>query len=66
MELFKSSRLIAFNNILFQTDFKGRKTGSVKSLEFLKKCYNLPSNFLDLEKVWKTEIKSGKNGKKFF
>ena len=27
MELVKSSRLIAVNNILFQTDFKGRKTG---------------------------------------
>ena len=37
MELFKSSRLIAVNNILFQTDFTGRKTGSVQSLEFLKK-----------------------------
>ena len=37
MELVKSSRLIAVNSILFQTDFNGRKTGSVKSLEFLKK-----------------------------
>ena len=34
------------------------------SLEFLKKSWNLPNNFPDLEKVWKTEIKSGKNGKK--
>ena len=37
IELFKSSRLIAVNNIHFQTYFKGRKTGSVQSLEFLKK-----------------------------
>ena len=37
MELFISSRLIAVNNILFQIDFNGRKTGSVQSLEFLKK-----------------------------
>ena len=60
MELFKSSRLIGVNNILFQTDFTGRKTGSVQSLEFLKKSWNLSSNFLDLEKFWKIEIKSGK------
>ena len=60
MELFKSSRLIAVNNILFQTDFTGRKTGSAQSLEFLKKSRNLSSNFLDLEKFWKIEIKSGK------
>ena len=33
MELFKSSRLIAVNNILFQTDFKGRKMGFIQSLE---------------------------------
>ena len=33
-------------------------------LEFLEKSWNLPSNFPDLEKVWKTEIKSWKNGKK--
>jgi len=65
VELFKSSRLIAVNNILFQTDFNGRKTGSVQSLEFLKKSWNLPSNFLDLEKVWKIEIKSGKMVKNF-
>ena len=66
MELFKSSRLIAVNNILFQTDFNGRKTGSVQSLEFLKKSWNLPSKFLDLEKFWKIEIKSGKMVKKMF
>ena len=66
MELFKSFRLIAVNNILFQTDFKGRKTGSVQSLEFLKKSWNLPCNFLDLEKVWKIEIKSSKKIKFFF
>ena len=29
------------------------------SLEFLKKSWNLQSNFPDLEKVWKIEIKSG-------
>ena len=66
IELFKSSRLIAVNNIHFQTYFKGRKTGSVQSLEFLKKSWNLPCNFLDLEKVWKIEIKSGKMVKNFF
>ena len=60
IELFKSSRLTAGNNILFQTYFQGRKTGSVQSLEFLKKSWNLPCNFLDLEKVWKIEIKSSK------
>ena len=27
------TRLIAVNNILFQTDFKGRKTGFIQSLE---------------------------------
>ena len=41
MELFKSSRLIAVNNILFQTDFNGRKTGSVQSLESLKKSLEI-------------------------
>ena len=35
-----------------------------QSLEFLEKSWNLPSNFPDLEKVWKIEIKSWKNGKK--
>ena len=35
-------------------------TGFVQSLEFLKKSRNLPSNFPDLGKVWKREIKSGK------
>ena len=34
--------------------------GFVQSLEFLRKCWNLPSNFPDLEKVWKMEIKYGK------
>ena len=66
IELFKSSRLTAGNNILFQTYFQGRKTGSVQSLEFLKKSWNLPCNFLDLEKVWKIEIKSSKKIKFFF
>ena len=41
MELFKSSRLIVVNNILFQTDFNGRKTGSVQSLEFVKKSLEI-------------------------
>ena len=41
MELFKSSRLIAVNNILFQTDFNGRKKGSVQSLESLKKSLEI-------------------------
>ena len=36
----------------------------LQSLEFLEKSWNLPSNFPDLEKVWKIEIKSWKNGKK--
>ena len=66
IELFKSSRLTAGNNILFQTYFQGRKTGSVQSLEFLKKSWNLPCNFLDLEKVWKIEMKSSKKLKNFF
>ena len=35
-------------------------TGFIQSLEFLKKSWNLPSNFPDLEKVWKMEIKFGK------
>ena len=39
-------------------------TGFVQSLEFLKKSWNLPSNFSDLEKVWEVELKSWKNGKK--
>ena len=39
-------------------------TGFVQSLEFLKKSRNLPSNFSDLGKVWKIELKSRKNGKK--
>ena len=38
--------------------------GFVKSLEFVKKAWNLLSNFPDLEKVWKIEVKSRKNGKK--
>ena len=31
-----------------------------QSVEFLKKSWNLLSNFPDMEKVWKMEIKSGK------
>ena len=38
-------------------------TGFVQSLEFLKKSWDLPSNFPDLEKVWKIEINYGENGK---
>ena len=34
--------------------------GFIQSLEFLKKSWNLSSNFLDLEKVWKIEMKSTK------
>ena len=34
--------------------------GFVQSLEFLQKVLKFPSNFLDLEKVWKIERKSGK------
>ena len=52
MKLFKSSRLKVVNNILFQTDFRGRKLGFIQS-------WNLLSNFPVLEKVWKIEIKSG-------
>ena len=40
--------------------------GFVQSLEFLKKSWNLPKNFPDLEKVWKIEIKSWKNYKESF
>ena len=32
----------------------------VQSLELLKKSLSLPSNFPDLENVWKIETKSGK------
>ena len=39
-------------------------SGFVQSLEFLKKSWNSPNNFQDLEKVWRIETKSGKNGKK--
>ena len=40
--------------------FKTVWPGFVESCEFLRKSWNLPSNFPDLEKVWKMEIKSGK------
>ena len=33
-------------------------SGFVQGLEFLKKSWNLPSNFLDLEKVWNNGEKS--------
>ena len=51
MKLFKSSRLKAVNNILFQNDFKGRKMGFIQS-------WNLLSNFPVLEKVWKKMVRS--------
>ena len=40
----------------------------IQSLGFLKKSWNLPSDFLDLKKVWKIEMKSGKiiKSPKFF
>ena len=34
--------------------------GFVQILQFFKKAWNLPSNFPDLEEVWKVETKSGK------
>ena len=40
-----------------------RNKQDLYSLEFLHKSWNLRSNFTDLEKVWKIEIKSWKNGK---
>ena len=40
--------------------------GLVQGLEFLKKFWNLSSNFPELEKVWKMEIKSGKMVKSVF
>ena len=40
--------------------------GFIQSLKFLKKSWNLPSNFPDLEKVWKTEKKPGKKIVKSF
>ena len=53
LKLFKSSRLTAVNNILFQTDFKRRKTGFIQSLEFFKNCEICPA----ISQTWK---KSGK------
>ena len=49
-------------------DFTLFTRGFVQSLEFLKKPWNLPSNFPDLEKVWKIERNSGEMVKslKFF
>ena len=49
---------------LWMTVSKLKTVGFVQSLEFLKKSWNLPSNFPDLGKVWKIEVKSWKNGKK--
>ena len=63
LKLFKSSRLTAVNNILFQTDFKGKKIGFIQSVEFFENHGICPSNRW---KVWKIEIKSEKNGYKFF
>ena len=39
------------------------KAGFVQSLEFLKKYGNLQTSFPGLDKVWKIEIKSGKQWK---
>ena len=64
MELFKSSRLIAVNNILFQTDFNGRKTGSVQSLQFLKKVLKFAQQFSRPGKILENRDKVWKNGKK--
>ena len=36
------------------------RTVVVQSLELLEKSWKLPSDFPDLENVWKTETKSGK------
>ena len=54
---------ITINACFFKVDLQWN-TGFVQSLEFLKKSWNLPSNFPDQEKVWKIAIKSEKNGKK--
>ena len=59
LKLFKSSKLTAVNNILFQTDFEGKKIGFIQSIEFFKNRGICPSNRW---KVWKIEIKSEKNG----
>ena len=50
MKLFKSSRLIAVNSILFQTDFKERKTWFIQSLEFFKNREIWPAIF----QTWKS------------
>ena len=63
LKLFKSSRLTAVNNILFQTDFKGKKIGFIQGVEFFKNCGICPSNRW---KVWKIEIKSEKKWLKVF
>ena len=63
LKLFKSSRLTAVNNILFQTDFKGKKIGFIQSVEFFKNRGVCPSNRW---KVWKIEIKSEKKWLKVF
>ena len=41
-------------------------TQGLYGLEFLKKSLNLPSSFLDLDKVWKMVIESGQRVKSFF
>ena len=61
MKLFKSSRLIAVNNILFQTDFQVERVHT-ESDKVLKSA----QQFSDLEKVWKIAKKSEKNCKKYF
>ena len=58
MELFKSSRLIAVNNILFQTDFDSFR-GSYRVLNNSWKSLEIrPATFLGLEKVWEKNLKS--------
>ena len=63
LKVFKSSRLTAVSNILFQTDFKGKKIGFIQSVEFFKNRGVCPSNRW---KVWKIEIKSEKKWLKVF
>ena len=61
MKLFKSSRLIAVNNILFQTDFQVERVHT-ESDKVLKSVQQFP----DLDKVRKIAKQSEKNCKKYF
>ena len=58
LKLFKSSRLTAVNNILFQTDFKGKKIGFIQSVEFFKNRGICPSNRWKVWKIEKEMVKS--------